>query len=201
MNRKMFLKRSALTVLGMSMVGSVVKAEDGKFSGDCKTTSDILGPFYRPDAPVRSDLTSPDLAGNRITVKGRVFAGDCETPLTNAKVEIWHCDSEGNYDNDSKDFNQRAQQMSTDQGVYSFYTIFPGKYLNGKEYRPAHIHFRVTAKGHQELVSQLYFKGDPHIASDKWASDKNAELRIKEIIPEDVNGDLSLNFDIYLAYS
>jgi catechol 1,2-dioxygenase len=85
MNRKMFLKRSALTVLGMSMVGSVVKAEDGKFSGDCKTTSDILGPFYRPNAPVRSDLTSPDLAGTRITVKGKVFAGDCDTPLNQCK--------------------------------------------------------------------------------------------------------------------
>ena len=201
MNRKDFLERTALTIFGMSVLGTVVKASDGNYSGDCATTSDILGPFYRPDAPLRSDLTHAALKGTRITIKGNVYAGDCKTPLKNAKVEIWHCDAEGNYDNESKDFNQRAQQMSKEDGNYSFLTIFPGKYLNGETYRPAHVHFRVTAEGHQELISQLYFKGDPHIDSDKWASNKDAELRIKEIVPEEVNGSLCINFDIYLAYA
>jgi protocatechuate 3,4-dioxygenase beta subunit len=46
----------------------------------------------------------------------------------------------------------------------------PEKYLNGKLFRPAHIHFRVTAA--EELVSQIYFMGDPNITEDPWASKK-----------------------------
>lgn len=38
--------------------------------------------------------------------------------------------------------------------------------------RPAHIHLRVMDGLHIPLTTQLYFKGDPHIAGDPWASRK-----------------------------
>jgi protocatechuate 3,4-dioxygenase beta subunit len=40
-------------------------------------------------------------------------------------------------------------------------TIHPGKYLNGSQYRPPHIHYMVYADGHQPLTTQLYFDGEP----------------------------------------
>ncbi len=198
MDRKKFIISSSLTAIGLTTFGSITKGSNGAYEGDCDTTNDILGPFYRPNAPVRSDLTYEGLAGTRIILKGKVFKSDCVTALTNALVEIWHCDAEGNYDNTTKEFKQRASLHTNEEGEYSFITILPGKYLNGKLYRPSHIHYRVTEKGSKELISQIYFKGDPHIEKDPWASKEQAQLRILQIVPEDIKGNLSINFDIYL---
>lgn len=175
-----------------------MEASPGKFSSDCATTNDILGPFYRKNAPVRNDLRIKGVPGNQITIKGTVFGDDCKTPLTNAKVEIWHCDTKGNYDNDTKEYKHRATIHTDHKGDYSAITIIPGKYLNGRLYRPAHIHFRVSAPKHKELISQIYFEGDPHITEDPWASQKKAEHRILPVFPDDINSNLGVKFDIYL---
>lgn len=198
MDRKKFLITSTLTAFGLSTFGSIIKLPDGSYNGDCDTTNDILGPFYRSDAPFRSNLTYDGLKGTRIELKGNVYRSDCITPIKDAMVEIWHCNADGEYDNDSKKYNQRGRVLTVDEGAYSFSTILPGKYLNGKLYRPAHIHYRVTAPNSKELISQIYFKGDPHIEKDPWASLEKAKLRIVELIPHDINGTLTLSFDIYL---
>lgn len=185
--------------MSMSAFGSVIRQINGSFKGDCETTNDILGPFYRPDAPLRSDLTYTGLQGTRMTLKGQVFADDCTTPLPNAQVEIWHCNAAGEYDSESDEFRQRARLLTNEKGEYTFHTILPGKYLNGRLYRPSHIHYRVTEKRSKELISQIYLKGDPHITTDPWASDKKAEHRILPIVPQDTRGNLTVLFDIYLA--
>lgn len=188
-----------MTALSLTTFGSIIKGVNGEFKGDCDTTNDILGPFYRPNAPVRSDLTYEGLQGTRIELKGKVFKSDCVTTIKDALVEIWHCNTEGEYDNDSDEFRQRARLKTNEKGEYSFRTILPGKYLNGELYRPSHIHYRVTEKNSQELISQIYFKGDPHITEDPWASRDKAKHRILPIILEDTKGNLTINFDIYLA--
>ncbi len=198
MNRKDFLLNSAMVAFSISAFGNVVKTDEHGFKGDCSTTNDILGPFYRPDAPTRSDLTFEGLKGNRIMVKGKVFGSDCVTPLENALVEIWHCNTAGQYDNETKAFKHRAKWSTNKMGEYSFKTILPGKYLNGKLYRPSHIHFRISHPKSKALISQIYFKGDPHITEDPWASAKKAEHRVLPIIAEGVHGDLAVNFNIYL---
>ncbi|MBL4755819.1 MAG: hypothetical protein JKY52_19775 [Flavobacteriales bacterium] len=197
MERKKFLIAASLAAFSVSTFGRV-KISNNEFKGDCATTNDILGPFYRPDAPTRRDLTYEGLTGSVIELQGRVFKSDCVTPLPNALVEIWHCNTKGEYDNKSKNFYQRGKWFSKEDGAYTFKTILPGKYLNGILYRPAHIHFRVTEKNSQELISQIYFQGDPHISKDPWASNKNAELRTLPITLKDVKGNLAVNFDIFL---
>ncbi len=198
MDRKKFLTTTSLAAFSISVFGKVRK-EENKFVGDCDTTNDILGPFYRSDAPTRYDLTHEGLSGSVIELKGVVYKSDCVTPLQNALVEIWHCNANGDYDNDSKDFHQRAKWLTNEKGEYAFKTILPGKYLNGKLYRPAHIHYRVSEKNSKELVSQIYFHGDPHITKDPWASKEKAKHRILPISLEDTKGNLSVNFDIYLG--
>ncbi len=198
MNRKKFITTASLTAFALTTFGSIIKGSNGAFTGDCDTTNDILGPFYRPNAPIRSDLTYEGLDGTKIVLKGKVFKSDCITVLKGALVEIWHCNAKGEYDNDTKEFRQRASLKTNDQGEYSFTTIIPGKYLNKELYRPSHIHYRVTEKNSKELISQIYFKGDPHITKDPWASQDKAKLRILEIIPEDIKGNLTINFDLYL---
>jgi len=203
MDRKKFILTTSLAAFGLSTYGSVFKSKDGQFNGDCETTNDILGPFYRPNAPMRTDLVHEGLEGNKIQILGNVYSASCvddsKSILENAMVEIWQCDTQGDYDNESVDFQLRARQMSDSEGNYTFNTILPGKYLNGALYRPAHIHFRVSADNHKELISQIYFKGDPHITEDPWASQPRAELRVLPLIPDDVNGNLIVKFDINLS--
>lgn len=197
MDRKKFLITAGLAAFSLSAFGSIAKKGD-RFEGDCDTTNDILGPFYRPEAPTRADLTFEGLEGVPIMLKGKVYKSDCVTPLQNALVEIWHCDTKGEYDNKSSKFRHRAKWVTNVEGEYAFKTILPGKYLNGRLYRPAHIHYRVTEKNSQELISQIYFEGDPHIEEDPWATQKKAIHRILPIVLEDTKGNLVVNFDIYL---
>lgn len=164
--------------------------------GDCKTTSDILGPFYRANAPFRSDLTFPNQKGTKLVIKGRVYSQDCETLLKDAIVDIWQASDDGDYDNTTDDFLHRGRYTVDEDGEYQFKTIIPGKYLNGDTFRPSHVHFRVTAAQHKELVSQIYFKDDPYIESDPWASDPEAKMRILPL--EDLDGVKTVTFDIYL---
>ena len=199
MNRKKFLATSMLAALSMTTFGSISRNKEGNFTGDCETTSDILGPFYRPKAPIRSNLMEKGMEGTEIRIKGAVFGEDCASLLEGAMVEIWHCNAAGEYDNTTRHFRQRARWKTDETGNYFFDTIMPGKYLNGRLYRPAHIHFRVTKNGYKELISQIYFAGDPHIENDPWASATKAKERILSIIPEDTKGRLVVNFDIYMS--
>ena len=198
MNRKKFLMTTVLAAFSVSSFGNITKLND-KFVSDCETTNDILSPFYKPNAPLRQDLTFNGLEGSIITLKGIVYKSDCITPLKNALVEIWQANANGEYDNESNNFYQRARWFTNENGEYEFKTILPGKYLNGNQYRPAHIHFRISEKESKELISQIYFKGDPHITNDPWASKPKAELRILPIVLEDTKGNLTVNFDVYLS--
>ena len=202
MERKDFLVKASLAAFAVSACGTIKptkEVEGERFIGSCATTNDILGPFYRNSSPSRSDLTFEGIEGSIVEIKGRILGPDCVTPLENATVEIWHCDTEGRYDNDTDRYDHRGQQKTNKAGEYSFKTILPGKYLNGELYRPAHIHFRVTAPDHQSLVSQMYFMGDPHIEKDPWASLDKAKARIVPIVLEDVKGNVVANFDVFLT--
>ncbi|MCB9251974.1 MAG: hypothetical protein H6605_05870 [Flavobacteriales bacterium] len=199
MDRKKFITGTITAAFSLSAFGKIFENRDGSFKADCKTTNDILGPFYKSGSPVRSDLTFEGLEGNVIQLEGQVFKSDCITPLHEALVEIWHCNTKGEYDNSEKGFKHRGSFLTGKDGKYTFKTILPGKYLNGEVYRPSHIHYRVTAKNTSELISQIYFKGDPHIEKDPWASNKKAIHRILPIIPAQINGRLTVKFDIYMG--
>ncbi len=198
MNRKDFIVSTSLVPFSLSTFGFAARQSDGNFKGDRETTNDILGPYYRPNAPERNDQTFEGIEGAKVEVKGRVYASDCTTVLPNALVEIGHCSADGLYDIDTGEYKHRARWRADTEERYSFKTIIPGKYLNGQLYRPSHIHYRVTEKSSSELISQRYFQGDPHIEKDPWVSDKEAGHRILPIIPEDVNGNLVILFDVYL---
>jgi protocatechuate 3,4-dioxygenase beta subunit len=121
---------------------------------------------------------------------------DCDYPISDAVVEIWNADVNGDYDL-SDDYIFRGSCRTGADGRYRFRTIIPGRYLNGGSYRPSHIHFRITAPGHAELVSQIYFKDDPFLSSDPWASLAKAKERILPLAT-DTNGENVVTFDIHL---
>jgi protocatechuate 3,4-dioxygenase beta subunit len=201
LQRRDFLKQATLYAFSVSALGCATPAKpeppEPQLPG-CGTTADILGPFYRPGAPFRTALAVPGHTAPALLVKGTVFGADCTSPLAGALVEYWQSDSAGEYDNDSPDFRFRGRFRTGADGQYAFSTIVPGRYLNGNTYRPSHIHFRITAPGYPELVSQVYFKDDPYVATDPWASKPAAKLRILTL-EQGTDGVQTVSFPIYLV--
>ena len=183
--RRMVLQGVAALLCGAFPPGAIAAA-----AKSCRLTQrDILGPFYRFGAPFQTKLAGPDETGERLIMNGKVYSSDCRSPLPNTLIEVWQANKAGRYDTDKPgnftervDFHLRGMMLTDQQGNYEFETIMPGRYpippnLPGLEKyagltRPAHIHFRVSESLHVPLTTQLYFKDDPHIAKDPWASRK-----------------------------
>ena len=151
------------------------------------THPDILGPFWASGAPFRGKVTPPMEPGELLVVRGRVWSHKTKRPLANTVLDVWQADNKGRYDfqdypaTDPRplvggkqpkktDFKNRIRLLTDESGYYEFETIKPASYKAGSEIRPSHIHYMVQADGHKRLVTQIYFKGDPHIAQDPWAS-------------------------------
>jgi protocatechuate 3,4-dioxygenase beta subunit len=140
------------------------------------TEPNILGPFHRPGAPYRAKITPPLEEGVVLLINGRVWGHDTKKPLANAQLDVWQANAKGRYDNDDPRnppkkniFVNRARLVTDETGYYEYETILPGRYkIDATTWRPAHIHYAISAPGYRQLITQLYFKGDPHNATDAW---------------------------------
>ena len=181
MQRRSFLKDAALGAVAITATG-FIRFNGSKYIGDCETTTDILGPFYRPGSPLRTNLVIAGDPGTKILLSGTVKHDDCITPFKNAKVEIWHCSAEREYDNTTDEFRYRGTMFTDEKGKYYFNTILPVPYSIGDGvYRPAHYHLMITADGYQPLVTQLYFTGDAYLSKDPSSASPTAKKRILEV--------------------
>lgn len=153
---------------------------------ECRTERDVEGPFYKANAPLRAVL---DTVGEPLIITGTVRrADDCESPLSHATIDVWHCDQDGHYD--MRGFKGRGRVLTDENGDYTFTTIFPPPYGS----RPRHIHVKARAAGRPELTTQIYFQGDPDIQNDfaRHAGKKRViELKTAAKVKTGV-------FDIYL---
>jgi catechol 1,2-dioxygenase len=146
----------------------------------------IEGPYYVPNAPDRGARGTVPMreseAGTPLTWTGRVTSTNGRH-LAGAKVEVWHADADGFYSQFAPglpEWNLRASFTADDEGAFEIHTIKPAPYqiptdgACGKliaaagwhAWRPAHIHVKVSAPGHESLTAQLYFPGDEHNADD-----------------------------------
>jgi catechol 1,2-dioxygenase len=181
MQRRSFVRNSALAAFAVSSSG-FIKFDGDRYVGDCATTTDILGPFYRANSPVRSNLVISGERGTKVLLEGIVKHSDCVTPFKKAKIELWHCDAAGVYDNTSDEFKYRGTTYSDDKGRYFFNTILPVPYeVSNTMTRPAHFHMMITAEGYQQLITQLYFEGDKFLNHDSYASSSSAKKRILKV--------------------
>jgi protocatechuate 3,4-dioxygenase beta subunit len=189
-DRRSFIRGGAvgLAVLGGALLlredafatpgdgGSVPQAfADELEEGANATESNIEGPFYRRNAPYRAKVTPPLEPGKVLLITGRVWALDTRKPLAGATLDIWQANEKGRYDNDdsknppAKDvYVNRARLITDEQGRYEFETIHPGSYLNGAQYRPPHVHYRVAMARYTTLITQLYFEGDKYQDKDPF---------------------------------
>jgi protocatechuate 3,4-dioxygenase beta subunit len=180
------------------------------------TASDVEGPLYRDDppwreAPVKIYEEYEGMGeGDVLLVRGTVTSttGD---PLPDAVLDVWQTGPDGGYDvwdPRQPEYNFRGKMHVEPSGAYEFQTMLPkpytvptegpvGRYLEAMgqhPWRPAHIHFKVTAPGHRTLVTQVFFPDDPYLENDTIGAVKPALVR-----PLERDGDrLTCRFDIAL---
>jgi catechol 1,2-dioxygenase len=195
MKRRSFIQKSSLLAFSMSAFGNI--SWNGKnFVGDTATTTDILGPFYRPGTPLRTDLVPAGSAAKVLLLNGTLFQKDGKKLLSDALIEIWQCDEKQVYDNTSDEYLFRGAMVTGKDGKYSFKTIVPVAYkATDIQWRPAHIHLRVSSPDHQDLISQIYFKGDPYLEQDTSSSSPQSKHRILET-GINKNGEHEVTFNI-----
>ena len=194
--RKQFLKNISLASLAAGLFPlsglSRAKAPNSAPPVACdRTTLDYYGqgPFYTVGAPTLSgtNLAPSGEPGTPILISGRIRNLDCLEVIPNTVLDIWHADAAGAYDNSG--FHLRGKITSNSQGFYLFESVMPGKYLNGNQYRPSHIHFKITPPGYPTLTTQLYFAGDSQIPVDAAASISSGTYdATHRIIPMTMNG-------------
>lgn len=144
MKRRTILK-TGLNVMGAGLVTSgltnVLWPAPGAAQRTCgpQTATNIEGPYYRPSAP---ETTTLDSAG-RLVVSGQVLDASCG-PARNAVIEVWHANEAGEYD--MQGYQHRGVVRCDESGHYSYRTVRPGHYLNGRMYRPAHIHVKSSRR-------------------------------------------------------
>lgn len=172
----------AATTTSASSSGDVSESSDASGSACEPTPADIEGPFYRPEIPIGGDLDVHGDSGIPLRIEGRVLDTSCSA-IAGAIVEIWHAtpvapdgepgDVNATYDS-SAEYRYYGQVATDADGSYAFETLRPGWYLNGENYRPAHVHLKVWVDGVERLTTQLYFVGDPFNDGDPWFNSEMA---------------------------
>jgi len=132
----------------------------------CQAT---LGPCHDDSAPEREDI-SEGQPGLPLRFALRILDDACQ-PVTDADVDIWHCDVRGIYSSETSDNPGyctgddaealaaryfRGHRMTDSEGIAWFSTCFPGWYSS----RAIHIHFTVrrsSREGDEYLTSQIGF--------------------------------------------
>jgi protocatechuate 3,4-dioxygenase beta subunit len=177
------------------------------------TASDVEGPMYTVEPPFRKKIYE-EYEGmgddDPLFVRGTVTSID-GSPLPEAVIDVWQTGPAGGYDvwdERQPEGNFRGRIRAEADGSYEIQTMLPkpytvptdgptGRYLEAigqHPWRPAHIHFKVTAPGHQTLVTQLFFPDDPYLENDTIGAVKKALVR-----PVETHEDhLTCDFDIVL---
>jgi protocatechuate 3,4-dioxygenase beta subunit len=120
-----------------------------------------------PSAPSTGRVAPQGEPGQVLSVSGVVVAAN-GSPIPNASLYVYQTDHEGYYGvkpvSDNRNPRLKLFLRSDARGAWSFDTIKPGSYPNGRV--PAHIHFEVSAAGHAPKLFEIVFEGDPFITDD-----------------------------------
>jgi protocatechuate 3,4-dioxygenase beta subunit len=179
-------------VLGVSMLVETINHRTGGTS----TESTVLGPFHVTASPVRAlgDDISLDHKGTPCLVSGQV-TGAGGRPLPGAVLDVWQAGEDGFYDVQQPGVqppgNLRGLFTADGQGRYRFRSVVPRHYpipsdgpvgellaATGRHAnRPAHLHFIVSAPGHQSVTTHVFVAGSPYLDSDAVFGVKDSLIR------------------------
>ena len=168
-------------ILGVSMLVDAIANKAGEGISD----STVLGPFYagpQRELDKGESILLREEDGEPLVMKGRVSDAGGK-PIAGAKVEVWQTATNQLYDVQDEDQphgHLRATFHTDARGDYEFRTIVPVSYpipedgpagqllrsLGRHPFRPAHVHFMISAPSYRTLVTHLFLAGDPYLESD-----------------------------------
>jgi len=166
-------------VLGLSML---VVQMNHQFDQRA-TPATVLGPFHidgSPELEFGADM-SEGVAGQPLYVHGVVRDIDGH-PVGGALLDVWQADTDGAYEAQLEvdEARLRAKYTTRNDGSYCVRTIAPKGYtipMDGpvgdlisrtdiSHFRPAHVHFLVTAQNYEPLITHLFEQGAEYLDSD-----------------------------------
>ncbi|MCW1932246.1 intradiol ring-cleavage dioxygenase [Pararhodobacter zhoushanensis] len=176
-------------VLGVSML---VDAINHRFEQGATPTT-VFGPFHVEGAPERAmgACISADGKGEICLFEGRVTDLD-GNPVEGACLDVWSDNADGFYDVQQPgiqpQWNNRGIFRTGPDGRYAFRGIRPISYpipddgpvgkmlaaLGRHPWRPAHMHFLVSAPGFRRVITHTFVAGDPYLTSDAVFGVKDA---------------------------
>ena len=175
------------------------------------TAAQTVGPFvsigFKKQAV--TDVAPAGVAGERVTIKGRVLDGDGQ-PVTDAVIETWQANAYGKYahpdDTQEKlleeNFKGFGRVLTDTQGGFRMTTIKPGKAAgpDGKEQAP-HITVVIFMRGLlKHLMTRIYFPDDAANAADPVLSLVPAARRTTLIAAKSADGTLQWNVHLQGAH-
>ena len=167
--------------LGVSMVVDLLSHR----KPDGATESTVFGPFHRlgaPEMPVGGNIAHLDRTGAPTLVGGRVLDLDGR-PIAGALLDVWQAQGSGLYDSQDAglgEMHMRGKFHSDAEGRYLVRTVRPVHYpipadgpvgamlsATGRHpWRPAHIHFVVSAEGYEPVTTHIFDSADEYLESD-----------------------------------
>jgi catechol 1,2-dioxygenase len=150
-----------------------------------QTAAALLGPFYRGGAPeceLGASIARSETPGEPLLVRGQVRDIHGRS-IAGALVDVWQASPVGLYENQDprqENMNLRGKFRTDAQGRFHFRSVRPAGYpvpIDGPvgellalqrrhPYRPAHLHFMVSAPGHKTLITQVFADDSEHLESD-----------------------------------
>ena len=174
MKRSQFLK-SAGAAFVLPAVWPWAASAQSERSNCVLVPSETPGPFPLDLSEntffFRQDIRE-DRAGVPLRQKIRIVGAENCDPMPNVRVNIWHCDRDGDYSGYAAMGSEgqtycRGYQMTDANGECEFVTIFPGWYPG----RTTHVHFQVHVSSQYSVVSQWTW---PHAAAVEVATTHSA---------------------------
>ena len=168
--------------LGVSMVVDLINHR----KPDGATESTVFGPFHRlgaPELPAGGNIAPRDKTGTPTLVSGRVLDLDGK-PIMDALLDVWQTQSSGLYDSQDEDLggelHMRGRFRTDAEGRYLIRTVLPVNYpipsdgpvgrmlraAGRHPWRPAHIHFVVSADGYEPVTTHIFDRRDEYLGSD-----------------------------------
>ena len=161
-------RRQELTLLSDTLgLSTLVTALNHRKPKGC-TESTAFGPSHVDRVPRAAHDDDHASSAEPCHVRGRVRALD-GTPIAGAEVQVWQ-----------SDVPQRGVLTSGADGGFHFESVVAepcaiphdgpvGRMLHAlgrHPWRPAHLHFMITAPGYRRLVTHVFRKGDQYLDSD-----------------------------------
>ncbi|KAF2009179.1 catechol 1,2-dioxygenase 1 [Aaosphaeria arxii CBS 175.79] len=207
-------------VLGFESLVDEITYKLASDATDEPTSTAILGPFWRVDAPKfqmgECIVSGIESKGDRTWMHGKVTDFRTGEPIEGVCLDVWHTAPNGLYeqqDPDQPDMNLRGRFTTGKDGKYNFYCLRPVPYpipfdgpagkilqaLDRHPFRPAHIHFIISAPGYKPIVTQIFDRNSKYIEDDAVFAVKDSLLVDFIPITSDPKADFELPYDFRLA--